>query len=90
VTVENGVDIDQIAMRLRRRRRPGELAIRGFLYLCGALTIAITIGILYELGTESFVVLQEGGVGLLELLNHTLLPPQVGRVGISPQVQGTG
>jgi phosphate transport system permease protein len=38
---------------LRRRRRLGEGAIQGFLFLCGALSILTTIGIVYVLGSES-------------------------------------
>jgi phosphate transport system permease protein len=89
MTTENQVDRDQIATRLAKRRRPGETVIRAFLYLCGALTIATTIGILYELGTESFLFFQEDEVSLLGFLTDTFWQPQVGRFGIAPLVLGT-
>lgn len=89
MTTENQVDLDQLARRLAKRRRPGESVVRVFLYLCGALTIAITIGILYELGTESFLFFQEDEVGLFEFLTDTFWQPQVGRFGIAPLVLGT-
>lgn len=38
---------------LRRRLRPGEMVIQAFLFLCGALSIFTTIGIVYILSTES-------------------------------------
>lgn len=38
---------------LRRRPRVGESLIYGFLFLCAALSILTTIGIVYELGKES-------------------------------------
>jgi phosphate transport system permease protein len=38
---------------LRKRPRIGEAVIQGFLFLCGALSILVTLGIVYELGKES-------------------------------------
>lgn len=43
------------SMHLRKRPRIGELVIQGFLFLCGALSIFITLGIVYELGKESLL-----------------------------------
>lgn len=38
---------------LKRRPRIGESIIRGLLFLCGAISILTTVGIVYELGNES-------------------------------------
>ncbi|MFW6097193.1 MAG: phosphate ABC transporter permease subunit PstC [Chloroflexota bacterium] len=38
---------------LARRRRPREMIIGALLFLCGAISILTTIGIVYELGSES-------------------------------------
>lgn len=73
----------------RKRRRPGELAIRGFLFFCGVLSIAITVGIVYELGTESLLFFQDERVGIVEFLTSTIWQPQVGGFGIWPLVLGT-
>ncbi|HVR79740.1 MAG TPA: phosphate ABC transporter permease subunit PstC [Acidimicrobiia bacterium] len=89
MTTENQVEPDQIVNRLRKRRRPGEMAVRVSLYLCGVLTIAVTIGILYELGTESFLFFQDEEVGVVEFLTDTFWQPQVGRFGIAPLILGT-
>ncbi|MGH2582989.1 MAG: phosphate ABC transporter permease subunit PstC [Anaerolineales bacterium] len=40
---------------LRRKLRLREVAIQGFLFLCGFLSIFTTAGIIYELGKESFL-----------------------------------
>jgi phosphate transport system permease protein len=40
-------------MNLRRKPRPGEALIQTLLFVCGALSILTTIGIVYELGKES-------------------------------------
>lgn len=42
-------------MNLKKKRRIGESIIQGFLFLSGALSILITIGIVIELGTESML-----------------------------------
>lgn len=74
---------------LMKSPRPGETAIRGFLFICGAISIATTIGILYELGTESFLFFQSEEVSILEFLTDTFWQPQAGRFGIWPLVLGT-
>jgi phosphate transport system permease protein len=40
---------------LKRKPRWGETFIQGFLFLCGLLSILITLGIVYELGKESLL-----------------------------------
>jgi phosphate transport system permease protein len=40
---------------MKRKPRPFESMIQGFLFLCGALSILITVGIVYELGKESLL-----------------------------------
>jgi phosphate transport system permease protein len=67
----------------------GETLIRGFLFVCGALSIAITIGIVYELGTESFLFFRDERVTIVDFLTTTVWQPQVGGFGIWPLVLGT-
>jgi len=73
----------------RSKPRLGETLIRGFLFVCGALSIAITIGIVYELGTESFLFFQDERVTIVDFLTTTVWQPQVGGFGIWPLVLGT-
>ncbi len=49
------MDSSNLGDALRKRPRWGETLIQGFLFLCGALSILITIGIVYELGKESLL-----------------------------------
>lgn len=42
-------------MNLKKKRRIGELIIQSFLFLSAAVSILITVGIVYELGTESML-----------------------------------
>ena len=73
----------------RKRPRPGETMIRGFLFVCGALSIAITVGIVYELGSESLLFFQDERVSFIEFITTTVWQPQVGGFGIWPLVLGT-
>jgi phosphate transport system permease protein len=84
------VDTDKLPSgSLKRRSRPGELAIRGFLFFCGAVSIATTIGILYELGKESWLFFGDEQVSIVEFFTHTIWQPQAGVFGVLPLVLGT-
>ena len=82
-----GLGID--SSTLRKRARPGELAIRAFLFLCGAISIATTIGIVYELGKESLLFFQDEQVTVWDYLTTTVWQPQAGSFGIWPLILGT-
>jgi len=56
--VQTGVyphDVTTHRTALRKRPRVSEIFIQGFLFLCGALSILVTVGIVYELGKESLL-----------------------------------
>lgn len=44
---------------MRRRSRPVESIIQGFLFFCGVVSILVTIGIVYELGKEALLFFTE-------------------------------
>ena len=44
---------------MRRKSRPIESIIQGFLFLCGAVSILVTVGIVYELGKEALLFFTE-------------------------------
>ncbi|HWB88110.1 MAG TPA: phosphate ABC transporter permease subunit PstC [Acidimicrobiia bacterium] len=79
----------RVSSGLGKRPRPGEMAIRGFLFVCGAVSIATTVGILYQLGKESLLFFGDDEVAILDFLTDTFWQPQVGRFGIWPLVLGT-
>lgn len=89
MTAEPKIETDNGGRPFQRRRRPGELVIRSFLFFCGVLSIAVTVGIIYELGKESLLFFQDERVGLLEFFTSTVWQPQVGGFGIWPLVLGT-
>jgi phosphate transport system permease protein len=62
-----------IRNKLRSHKsRPGESIIQAFLFVCGILSILTTIGIVYELGKESWLFFGSSDVDLREFLttNH--------------------
>jgi phosphate transport system permease protein len=74
---------------LRKRRRWGEVIIQGFLFFCGAFSILITIGIVYELGKEALLFFSNPAVKLAEFFTGIKWQPQVGEFGILPLVTAT-
>lgn len=74
---------------LRRQARPGEMAVRGFLFLCGVISVATTVGILWELGTESLLFFRDERVSLGDFLGGTVWQPQAEAFGIWPLVLST-
>lgn len=74
---------------LRRRRRPGEALIQGFLFFCGAVSILTTLGIVYVLGKEALRFFASPEVQLGEFLTGTVWQPAINRFGILPLVSAT-
>ncbi|WP_416210023.1 PstC family ABC transporter permease, partial [Anaerolinea sp.] len=83
---ESAVDVSR---RLQKRTRWGELFIQTFLFLCGAVSIFTTLGIVYELGKEALLFFQMPGVTLVEFFTQTEWQPTVGRFGVLPLVSAT-
>jgi len=78
-----------IPASLRRRRRPMEGAIEALLFLCGAVTVLTTIGIVYVLGKESLLFFGSPAVSIAEFLTGTTWQPAIGQFGIWPLVNAT-
>jgi phosphate transport system permease protein len=75
--------------QLKRRARPGESVIVASLFVAGIISIAITIGILYELVRESLLFFQDEEVAISEFFTTTIWQPQAGSFGIWPLILGT-
>ena len=74
---------------LRRRPRVAESFIQGFLFLCGAISILTTLGIVYVLGRESLLFFANEEVNLLKFFGGTEWQPAISRFGIWPLVTAT-
>jgi len=80
---------DAHQLDLRRRSRPGEQVIQAILFICGALSIFTTVGIVLVLLNEalSFFALPE--VSLSDFLTKTKWQPSVGEFGVLPLLNAT-
>ena len=74
---------------LRRRPRPAETIIQAFLFLCGAISILTTVGIVVVLGRESLLFFADAEVNLLKFFGGAEWQPAIGRFGIWPLVSAT-
>ena len=74
---------------LRPRPRPWETLIQGLLFVCGAVSILVTIGIVFVLGEESLLFFRSDQVDLIEFLTGTVWQPAIGQFGILPLVNAT-
>lgn len=55
VVGKTGIDVQGQEHTLKRKFRPGEAAIQTFLFLAAAMSILVTVGIVYELGKEALL-----------------------------------
>ena len=74
---------------LKGRRRPSETIIQSLLFLSGAFSILVTIGIVYELGKEALLFFQMPNVHLLDTITSTRWQPHTGEFGIWGLVTAT-
>jgi len=74
---------------LAKRPRLGENLIQAFLFVCGAISILTTLGIVYELGKEAWLFFGSPDSNLIEFLTTTTWQPSIGRFGVLPLVNAT-
>lgn len=74
---------------LRKRRRPGEALIQGFLLFCGIISILTTAGIIVVLFEEALRFFRSPDVSLVEFFTATAWQPVIGRFGIFPLLNAT-
>ncbi len=89
MTTDSGVHDTDMKDQLKRRRRPLERVIVGALFIAGAISVAVTIGILWELGSESLLFFLDEEASLGGFFSSTTWQPQAGEFGIWPLILGT-
>jgi phosphate transport system permease protein len=73
----------------KKRRRVGETLIRGFLFACGALSVATTVGIVVVLSQQALLFFLDDEVTFAEFFSGTSWQPAIGQFGIWPLVLAT-
>jgi phosphate transport system permease protein len=74
---------------LKKKPRLGETLIKGFLFVCGAISILTTVGIVLVLATEAIVFFTTPGINPVNFFTDTVWAPEAGRIGILPLVTAT-
>src|SRR3990172_2390849 len=74
---------------LKRRARPLEFLVQGFLFFCGVLSIFTTLGIVYVLGRESALFFTNSEVNVVEFFTTVKWLPEIGHFGVWPLVNAT-
>ena len=74
---------------LKRRARPLEFLVQGFLFFCGVLSIFTTLGIVYVLGRESALFFTNPEVNVAEFFTTFKWLPEIGHFGVWPLVNAT-
>jgi len=69
---------------LAKRSHPGETLIQAFLFICGAISVLTTVGIVYELGKEAWLFFGDPESSLVEFLTTTTWQPSIGKFGVLP------
>jgi phosphate transport system permease protein len=80
---------DLVRPELARRPRFSETVIQAFLFLCGAISIGTTIGIVYALGKEAWLFFGSPDVSVVEFLTTTRWEPSIDQFGVLPLVNAT-
>ena len=75
-------EVTTIKSELRKSPRIGETLIEGFLFLCGAISILTTVGIVYVLAKEALLFFGSEEVSLVEFFTGTVWQPAIGKFGI--------
>ncbi|MGB7859544.1 MAG: phosphate ABC transporter permease subunit PstC [Acidimicrobiia bacterium] len=86
---ESKTKISDGRRRLSGRRRPFERLILVVLLVFGVVSIAVTLGILWELGKESLLFFTDPLVSVWDFFTTTVWQPQAGSFGIWPLILGT-
>ena len=84
----NNVAANELAF-LQKKQRFGENVIQGFLFLCGAISILTTVGIVFVLGRESWLFFGNPEVNIVEFVTGTVWQPAIGKFGIWPLLTST-
>jgi phosphate transport system permease protein len=74
---------------LKGSPRPFERLIVASLFVAGFVSIAVTVGILWELGSESLLFFRDEAVSVGQFFTGTAWQPQGGTFGIWPLILGT-
>jgi phosphate transport system permease protein len=74
---------------LTRRRHWRETVMQAFFFLCGAVSVLTTVGIVYVLGKDSLPFFRSEEVNLVAFFTGLVWQPTIGKFGILPLANST-
>ena len=80
---------ENIAAQLKKQTRFGELVIESLLFIAGAISILVTVGIVVVLAWDAISFFQRDEVTLVDFFFSTTWQPQIGQFGIWSLVNAT-
>jgi len=80
---------EDISAQLKKQTRFGEIIIEGLLFLAGAISILVTVGIVLVLARDAITFFQRDEVTLGEFFLSGTWQPQIGQFGIWSLVNAT-
>ena len=80
---------EDIAAQLRKQPRIGELIIESLLFISGAISILVTVGIVVVLFTDALKFFNREEVTLGEFFFNTTWQPAIGQFGIWSLINAT-
>lgn len=83
------MSLPAIDVQLRKKHRPLESVIHGFLFFCAGFSILITTGIILTLGFDALRFFTNDGADLWSFFTGTVWEPQIERFGILPLLNAT-
>jgi phosphate transport system permease protein len=90
INTKNKQEVDlAIARQLKHKPAVGETIIKIILFGCGAISILTTLGLVFELGKESWLFFGSSNVSLVEFFTTIQWQPTIGKFGVLPLVTAT-
>ncbi len=74
---------------LQKRARPGEVVMHGLLFVCGAISVLTSIGIVVVLLDQALLFFRDDRVSLIDFFTGTQWQPTIGEFGIAPLLNAT-
>lgn len=79
----------EVAAQLKKQTRIGETIIEGLLFLAGAISILVTVGIVYVLAHDAIAFFGSEEVTLMDFFFTGTWQPQIGKFGIWSLINAT-
>ncbi len=89
VAIDQDESPEEVLTSLQKQPRLGEKFIEGALFFAGAVSVLVTVGIVYILVKDALAFFALDEVTVIEFFTDTVWQPQIGRFGVLPLLNAT-